>query len=156
VQAPSETLITATDIYRVYFHGPAYQVMGRAWREGDRIIGEMKQNLPINHSPSELPTVAAPRFVELCFQTAGLWEMSVLDRFGLPKHFDQVRILCAPESVNGPLFAVVTPHGAEGTFDARIVDAKGKCYVELSGYRTVALPGGVGEGSLQMLQAVMA
>ena len=130
--------------------------MERAWREGDRIVGEMKQNLPVHHCPSESPTIAAPRVIELCFQTAGLWEMGVLDRFGLPQHFDRVTLRCAPESAKGRLFAVVAPHETEGSFDAQIVDAKGKCYLELSGYRTVALPGGVVGERLQMLQAVMA
>ena len=84
--APAGSTMEAADIYRVYFHGPAYQVLERAWRDGDRIIGLMAKSLPSNHHPSERPTLAAPRLIELCFQTAGLWEMSVQGRMGLPLH----------------------------------------------------------------------
>ena len=81
----------ASDIYRVYFHGPAYQVLERAWRDGNRIVGlmakEFAQLITIRQSK---PTLVAPRLIELCFQTAGLWEMSVQGRMGLPQHVDEV------------------------------------------------------------------
>ena len=50
----------------------------------------MAKGLPDNHHPSELPTLMAPRLIELCFQTAGLWEMGVQGRMGLPLHIDRV------------------------------------------------------------------
>ena len=87
---PAGSIMEAADIYRVYFHGPAYQVLERAWRDGDRIIGLMAKNLPDNHHPAERPAVASPRLIELCFQTAGLWEMSEQGRMGLPQHVHQV------------------------------------------------------------------
>ena len=37
----------------------------------------------------------------------------------------------------GPLFAVVTPGPDGGSFDADVVDSAGRCYVRVSGYRTV-------------------
>jgi hypothetical protein len=40
------------------------------------------ERLAANHLPSELPTVMAPRLIELCFQTAGLWEMGVAGPHG--------------------------------------------------------------------------
>ncbi len=83
-------IIEAADIYRLYFHGPAYQVMERAWWDGHRIVGLMAKGLPANHMPSELPTLMAPRLIELCFQTAGVWEMGAQGRMGLPQHIDRV------------------------------------------------------------------
>src|SRR5579859_6352114 len=71
---PDEHFIEAADIYRLYFHGPAYQVVERAWWDGQRVVGLMAKGLPANHLPSELSTIMAPRLIELCFQTAGLWE----------------------------------------------------------------------------------
>ena len=50
-------LVEAADIYRLYFHGPAYQVIERAWWDGKQIIGLLANGLPANHRPSELPTL---------------------------------------------------------------------------------------------------
>ena len=51
-------------------------MLGRAWREGVRIVGQMAKGLPDQHQPPDLPTLVAPRLIELCFQTAGLWEIA--------------------------------------------------------------------------------
>jgi hypothetical protein len=152
----SEAIVDATRIYRIYFHGPAYQVIDHAWRDGDQIIGQMAQGLPSNHQPSEQPTLAAPRLVELCFQTAGLWDIGNHNRLGLPLRVERVSWSRAPELATGPLFAVVTPDEKHGTFDAEVVDTDGNRYVRLSGYQTVALPDEVDGASLQALQAVTA
>src|ERR1019366_8263651 len=107
---PEGHIIEAADIYRLYFHGPAYQVVERAWWDGHRIIGLMAKGLPANHLPSELPTIMAPRLIELCFQTAGLWEMGVQGSMGLPQHIDCVSsspLLVTPESADSRFYAVV-------------------------------------------------
>jgi hypothetical protein len=155
--SPSGHIIEAADIYRLYFHGPAYQVVERAWWDGHRIVGLMAKGLPANHLPSELPTLMAPRLIELCFQTAGIWEMGVQGRMGLPLHIDRVSslLLPAPESADLRLYAVVTSDWGHGSFDAEVVDAKGNRYLHLSGYRTVAVPNAVDAGRLKALQAAM-
>ena len=150
----SGCVVEAADIYRAYFHGPAYQVVGRAWWDGHRVVGEMAKNLPNNHHPAELPTLVSPRFIELCFQTAGLYEMGVQGRMGLPLHIEQVSIWRAPDQDHGPLFAVVTPN-SDGSFDAEVLDTTGTRYVQLRGYRTVALPNAVAPEALKALQAAM-
>jgi len=48
---PLASIIEAPDIYHIYFHGPAYQVLERAWRNGDHIIGKLAENLPDHHYP---------------------------------------------------------------------------------------------------------
>src|SRR6185369_7977259 len=57
--------IEASDIYQVYFHGPAYQVVERAWRDNGQISGKLKYPLPVNHYPPERPLAMAPRLIEL-------------------------------------------------------------------------------------------
>jgi NAD(P)-dependent dehydrogenase (short-subunit alcohol dehydrogenase family) len=150
-------VIEAADIYRLYFHGPAYQVVERAWWDGHRMVGLMASVLPANHLPSELPTLMAPRLIELCFQTAGLWEMGTQGRMGLPQHIDSVSslLLPVPELAATRLYAVVTPHPDQGTFDAEIVDKKGNQYLHLSGYRTAPVPNAVDAEHLKALQAAM-
>jgi acyl transferase domain-containing protein/acyl carrier protein/NAD(P)-dependent dehydrogenase (short-subunit alcohol dehydrogenase family) len=152
---PSGHVIEAADIYRLYFHGPAYQVLERAWWDGHRIVGLMAKGLPPNHLPSELPTVMAPRLIELFFQTAGIWEMGVQGRMGLPLHIDRVSSLFLPQSPDTRLYAAVTCEQTRGSFDAEVVDAKGNVYLQLSGYRTVAVPNAVDADGLKALQAAM-
>ena len=66
----------------------------------------------------------------------------------------EFRWLRAPDLAEGRLYAVVTPNPMRGSFDAEVVDTKGNRYVQLSGYRTVALPNGVDAEPLKALQAV--
>jgi hypothetical protein len=152
---PAGAIVEAADIYRLYFHGPAYQVVERAWWDGTRIVGLLNKNLPVNHNPPEQRVLMAPRLIELCFQTAGLWEMGVQGRMGLPRHIDRVSLLRAPELADGRLYAVVAPHPDRGDFDAEIVDSNGNRYLHMSGYHTVALPDGVAAEPLKALQAAM-
>jgi NAD(P)-dependent dehydrogenase (short-subunit alcohol dehydrogenase family)/acyl carrier protein len=152
--APSGAIIEAADIYRFYFHGPAYQVLEHAWRDGERIVGQMASNLPSNHYPPEKPLLMEPRFIELCFQTAGLWEMSTQGTLGLPQKIHEVSVLRSPGTHEGGLYAVVSPDASGGSFDAEVVDQSGNVFLRLSGYRTVALPNRVEAEPLKALQAV--
>ncbi len=95
-------------IYRIYFHGPAFRVLERAWRSPVGSVGRLAENLPPDHRPVEQPTFAAPRLIELCFQTAGIWELGTKGRLALPHHIDRVEVLAAPCN-GGPIHAVV--HG---------------------------------------------
>jgi hypothetical protein len=150
----AEQFVESRDIYRVYFHGPAYQVVERAWFDGKRVIGQLNLNLPPNHHPPELPTIVAPRLVELCFQTAGLWELGVQGRFGLPLHVDRVHLYQTPNPA-ARVYAVVTPDPDHSSFNAEVVDTAGNRYVQLVGYRTVAMANAVGAEALKVLQAAL-
>jgi len=152
--APAGAAITAADIYRLYFHGPAYQVLEQAWRDGNCLVGQLAANLPANHAPAGKPTLMEPRLIELCFQTAGLWEMSVLGRFGLPHYIQRVALLRTPQLGAGSLFAIVSPNANGESFDAKVVDIQGTEYLQLIGYRTVALPNRVEAESLKALQDI--
>ena len=148
--------IDAADIYRVYFHGPAYRVLKRAWCDENGAVGEMDAGLPDNHQPGDQPLAIAPRLIELCFQTAGLWEMAVQHRMGLPRHVDRVSFDRAPDAAAGPLFAVVTADPAAGSFAADVVDQAGTRYLHLAGYRTVVVRENVDLPAFAAAQAVMA
>ena len=153
-QLSAETMVEAAQIYRIYFHGPAYQVLERAWWDGEHIIGEMAEKLPDNHQPPEQPTLMLPRLIELCFQTAGIWEMGTTSRMGLPSHIQHVSPSNGHAKGEGRLYAVVTPHPERGNFDAEVVDANGSVYIQLNGYSTTTLPAGLDAESLKPLQAV--
>ena len=150
-----ELKVDSSQVYRVFFHGPAYQVIERAWWDGKRMIGLLAKDLPGNHHPPNLPTLMAPRLIELCFQTAGLWELAVQHRMALPQSVDSVRVLHTPGLAVGPLYAVVTPDAGDGSFGAEVVDGHGNQYVELRAYRTVALPDAINPELLRPLDLIM-
>jgi hypothetical protein len=156
VGEPGEAAVDSEAVYKVYFHGPAYQVVERAWLEGDRIVGRIASSLPANHLPAEQPTFAAPRLIELCFQTAGLLQMSAQGTMGLPQHVDRVCFGSLQDPAENGSYAVVTATEDHGSFGAEVGNAAGQLCLSLSGYRTVALPTPVNLEPLQVLQAVMA
>jgi hypothetical protein len=141
------------DIYRVYFHGPAYQVLDAAWRYDGGAVGRLAGHLPAGHKPAEDPTATEPRLVELCFQTAGLWEIGQTGRLALPAHADLIRTLRRP-AAGGPLFAVVHP-ASDGSFDCRVVDSAGGVLVRIDGYRTVPLPDAISGGLQAPIRAAL-
>jgi NAD(P)-dependent dehydrogenase (short-subunit alcohol dehydrogenase family) len=140
------------EIYRVYFHGPAYRVVEKAWRSNGEAVGLFSASLPPDHQPSTWATLVSPRLIELCFQTAGLLEMGTRGTMGLPLHVERVSLLREPTEKRR-LFALVRP--AAAGFDARVVDDEGHVYLALEGYRTVELPAAVDEKGLECFRAVM-
>ena len=147
--------IDAADIYHVYFHGPAYQVIRRAWCTDAAALGEMSTDLPVDHHPEEQPLSVVPRLIELCFQTAGLWEMSVHHRMGLPWQVERVSFYRAPQPGEVPI-AIVTPSPSGDYFTAAVIDRDGNSYIQVSGYRTIVFFENVDAGVLRGLEPVRA
>ena len=152
-EAPEGGEVDREAVYRVYFHGPAYQVLERAWKADGDVVGRLAPDLPPAHEPPGRPTEIAPRLIELCFQTAGVWELGRFGRMGLPTHVDRVvRFEGADEQ--GALLAVVHPRDGDGV-DAEVVDESGRVRVRLEGYMTTALPGGLDPEALDPIRAAM-
>jgi len=143
------------DIYQVYFHGPAYRVLDTAWRDNGVVVGRMSAELPEDHAPSDVPLVTEPRLVELCFQTAGVWQIGTTGRMSLPQHIDRVKIVRSAKHAEGRLHAVVTPKDGGKSFDAYVADEAGNLYVVLDGYRTAELPEDVDPEKRKPLRAAM-
>ena len=97
----------------------------------------------------------APRLIEICFQTSGVWEMGIEGRMGLPLRIDKVEVLGAREQSEERLYALVTPHPQTSSFDAEIVDANGNCYLRMRGYRTAPIPDSIDSQARKQLQAAM-
>jgi NAD(P)-dependent dehydrogenase (short-subunit alcohol dehydrogenase family) len=140
------------DIYRVYFHGPAYQVLDEGWKYDGGAVGRFAAGLPADRVPETDPTATEPRLAELCFQAAGLWEIGTTGQMALPAHADVVAALGRPRQ-GEPLFAVVHP-APGGGFDCRVVDASGNVLVRMDGYRTVQV-GPVADDVLGPIAAAM-
>ena len=148
---PAGRIVGPGDIYRIFFHGPAYQVLGGAWRDGDATVGELAGDLPAGHAGG--PLVAAPRLVELCFQTAGLAGMAADGELGLPRRVRRLEVAAIAAEARG--LRAVTTAAATGGVDAVVVDGDGRVLVRLSGYETVALPGAAAADLLQPLEAAL-
>jgi len=73
-------------------------------------------------------------------------------QLGLPQHVEEICVLLSPEKAAGPLYARVTPQPSQ--FEVEVIDANGNIYLQLKGYRTVALPEGVDANALKALQAL--
>jgi NAD(P)-dependent dehydrogenase (short-subunit alcohol dehydrogenase family)/acyl carrier protein len=153
--AAKGTTVGDEDIYQVYFHGPAYQVLDTAWRENGVVVGRMNDHLPDDLRPADLEMVTEPRLVELCFQTAGVWQIGTTGRMGLPHHIDEVTIVRTADQVEGRLHAVVSPVEGGQSFDAHVADEAGNVYVVLRGYRTAELPEDVDPDKRRPLRAAM-
>jgi acyl carrier protein/NADP-dependent 3-hydroxy acid dehydrogenase YdfG len=139
-------------VYGVYFHGPAYQVLDRAWREDGHFVGSFAGELPADHEPASQPTEFAPRLIELCFQTAGLWEIGIVGKMALPMHIDRVVCFTAADAP-GRLWAIVNPR--DGGVDAEVVDDTGRVRVRLEGYRTIEMPGALEAEALARLRTAI-
>ncbi len=112
--------------------------------QGNTAIGLMADKLPPNTSPAEVASVMAPRLIELCFQTAGVWDIQTTGTMALPLGLASVTAYRQPaEAEGGRLYALVEASDGGAAFDARVVDEAGRVYVDLKGYRTVDLPGSV-------------
>jgi len=108
------------------------------------VLGVMPHDLLPNSAPADAPTLMAPRLIELCFQTAGIWEMANKGVMALPLGVGAVTVYRQPEQANGArLFALVKALDGGAAFDAQVLDEAGNVYVDLRGYRTVQLPGNV-------------
>jgi hypothetical protein len=129
-------------IYRVYFHGPAYRVLDRVEAAGPtQVIGCMTEQLPLDTTSANHRSLVGPRLIELCFQTAGVWEIGKTGQLALPASVDRVTIR-DPNLGAGPVVAEVFANAADDglAFDARVRDGEGKVRVELEGYRTSRMP----------------
>ncbi|MCG3193655.1 MAG: Acyl carrier protein [Thermoanaerobaculia bacterium] len=129
-------------IYEVYFHGPAYQVLESVGIHEQNAVGLMAQPLPANASPSNAASFIAPRLLEFCFQTAGIWEVKAKEILALPTAVRRATAYHQESEAWGKrLYALVTAVDGGEEYDARVVDETGLVYLEVEGYRTVALPG---------------
>ncbi|MCC6847114.1 MAG: SDR family NAD(P)-dependent oxidoreductase [Deltaproteobacteria bacterium] len=154
--ADGSAAIGPETVYRVYFHGPAYRVLGAVARAGDGVIGRFAGGRPANHAPPSAPTRMAPRLVELCFQTAGMREIAASGRLALPRRVGRLRVASAAPEDGATAFVTTAPLAGDGAVDVVVVGADGAPLVRLEGYATVALPAEVAPEDRHAVGAVLA
>ncbi|MFN2107134.1 MAG: SDR family NAD(P)-dependent oxidoreductase [Candidatus Promineifilaceae bacterium] len=138
----AEMPTTAEQIYKIFFHGPAYQVIERAGVSGSRAVSRMADQLPTDREPAGARMLMAPRLVELCFQSAAQWSVETKEAMAFPIGVESLSVYLQENDTGAArLFALVNTEDDGETFDARVVDENGRVYVDLRGYRTVSRPG---------------
>jgi len=145
------------DIYRVYFHGPAYRVLEMVNRlSSGQVVGTMRTPLPADTTNPNSTSMVGPRLVELCFQTAGVWEIGQTGQMGLPSVVERVTVF-DPAPNGKPVVAELQPHPSQDalSFDMRVRDSDGKVYLTVEGYRTSRLPGGLPDEALGRFRGVV-
>ncbi|GAA3560374.1 hypothetical protein GCM10022419_046270 [Nonomuraea rosea] len=126
-----------SDVYDLFFHGPAYQVVAAAWGSGAGGASRMAEGLPEALDPPAGVTLTPPRLVELCFQTAGLAQAAREGVLALPAHVDRVTLYPQRDAKD-----VQATAGAAGDhYDCAVLDADGTVLVTVEGYRGIPLPG---------------
>jgi hypothetical protein len=101
----------------------------------------MSTSLPLDTLRPDHTNLVGPRLIELCFQTAGVWEIGRTGQLALPAAIDRV-VVREPGMGSGPLVAEVTAQEAGGqlSFAARVRDGAGNVHVAIEGYRTSRMP----------------
>jgi NAD(P)-dependent dehydrogenase (short-subunit alcohol dehydrogenase family)/acyl carrier protein len=148
--------VQAAEIYKLYFHGPAFQVLAGVQRSGEMVLGKLQRDLPAITSGGQT-LFSTPILLELCLQTAGVWEAGLTGTLALPSSIGQLRL--HKNKTNGAaIFAEVSPSRLQDgslIFDARVVDAKGRVYLEVEKYRTSPLPYSVKDELIQPFKVLV-
>jgi len=147
--------VDASNVYSIFFHGPAYQVLDSAWQLDNGVVGLFVKSLPENHKPADAPVIVSPRSIELCFQTVSLSNLALQERLGLPYAFRRLQFASLPTKDAGDTFLAVIAPNEDGTYDGKLVDDKGNVYITLEGYRVMELPDPVAPELLEPLQKVL-
>lgn len=147
--------ISGADIYRLFFHGPSFQVLEGVQLSGATVVGKLRENLPPLAGEKQA-FITRPALVELCLQTAGVWEISKTSVLALPESIGSL-VFYQVRSNDAPIFAEVLPRreNEQSLFDARVMDAKGRLYLELKDYRTSPLPYAVEPELLKPLKKLL-
>ncbi len=133
-------MVDPATIYELYFHGPAFQVLAGVQAGDGRVVGRFNAALPAM-TTRPAATLIPPLLIELCLQTAGIWEIGQSGMMALPVAIE--RVVLHRSEINGDaLYAEMRPRYAQDGalyFDGHVVDSAGNVYLELEGYRTAPL-----------------
>jgi len=122
--------VAAAEIYRSFFHGPAFQLVAAARFTGTALVSRL----------SSRPSVAAlpelVRLIEFGLQSAGLLELGLSGRMMIPHHIARV-------AVHGPLReaeAIFTEARQRPDGLCDIIVSSDRPILSIEGYATVDLP----------------
>jgi Polyketide synthase dehydratase len=138
IDAFLESRVPGHAVYELFFHGPAFRVVGSAAFGAGALFSELAADLPSLTLDSTQVLTAAPHWIELCMQTAGLLEIAAHARMMIPHRIDRLHI-SPVQILRPPLFACAQERAGAGV-DVTLSDSAGAVCVQMTGYRTLPLP----------------
>jgi len=126
-------------LYRLFFHGPAFQVLDSVALEPRRALGRLNPERP---PLAEASLETMPHLVELVLQTAAAWEVAQDGVLALPRAIKRLVYHGHPAYERGTCWAevIAAEVAGERAFNARVVNEAGEVLLEVEGYRTSPLP----------------
>jgi hypothetical protein len=136
--SPGRRAVDRSEIYRLFFHGPAFQVVAEAeWCDGI-LIARLNTPLPPWHLDGR-PTLTAPRLLEFALQSAGLLALAERPVMAIPRYIARVdRYPPIDEKPPRALFAAAARE--EDGIGIEVYDIEGRIHLRVAGYLTAALP----------------
>ena len=133
--------ITKEEIYKKYFHGPSFQVLGGILKADQESSLAVYNTTPAPQwKDGEKVLLANPMLIEAAFQCCGFRDMAIDNKMTLPDAISEVAVFKrdippAKLYLYGR-FKGVTADG-KSLHDAYVFDEKGTLWVELHGYQAI-------------------
>lgn len=133
-------VVTKEEIYKKYFHGPSFQVLGGILRVNEKESLAVYHTTPKPQWPEAKTLLANPMLIEAAFQCCGFQDMSVANKMTLPDGIKEVAVFkreVPPQTLY--LYGVNKGLTADGKtlHDAYVFDDKGNVWVEIHGYQAI-------------------
>ncbi len=137
----AKPLATKEEIYKIYFHGPSFQVLDSVLSVDDKTVFAVyrRPSAPLWPNGAK-PLCAYPLLVEAAFQACGYRDLHIDKRMGLPDFIGKLLVSPGgepPETLY--ISCVFKGHGKDGktAYDACVYDKDGRLWVELQDYRMI-------------------
>ena len=153
-RAPPRT-VSSQQVYGCYFHGPAFQVIRTAARQGAALCAESVTALPgwsdkLNRSGPAL------RLIEFGLQTAGLLHLATDGVMLIPKTIARIDRFAAADLGDGTAYVACAGLSRSGTgVDIAIATSAGAPMVSISGYHCEPLPFAHDSAAVRSLAALL-
>ena len=133
-------VVTKEEIYKKYFHGPSFQVLGGILRVNEKESLAVYNTTPKPQWPEPKTLLANPMLIEAAFQCCGFQDMSVANKMTLPDGIKAVAVFkreVPPQKLY--LYGVNKGLTADGKtlHDAYVFDEQGNVWVEIHGYQAI-------------------
>ncbi len=133
-------VVTKEEIYKRYFHGPSFQVLGGILRVNEKESLAVYNTTPKPQWPAPKALLANPMLIEAAFQCCGFQDMSVANKMTLPDGIKEVAVFkrdVPPQTLY--LYGVNKGLTADGKtlHDAYVFDEQGNVWVEFHGYQAI-------------------
>ena len=133
--SPGSVWKTQQEIYQVFFHGPAFQVVSACFVTEGRLLSQMSRKLPPLSAGSG-QTLLPVRMIEFALQSSGLYDLYGTGENNVPEGIQKITIFNTDKEQE--LFAAVEKK--ETGSDIAVFDRQGRLHLLVEGYTTKRMP----------------